>query len=97
MAKHRDAEKHSQRWIRYGAREMLAAIPKWATSGHLRRCSDVDTDIKSLSSDKHPYKKSNSLRYDMVLVSSTSHPNLLEPHYQVTYDVVATPIGPKNA
>eukprot|EP00984_Skeletonema_dohrnii_P002563 scaffold898_cov160-Skeletonema_dohrnii-CCMP3373.AAC.2 len=39
---------------RHGARELLAAIPNWASSGHLRPCSDADTHIKSLSSEKYP-------------------------------------------
>eukprot|EP00984_Skeletonema_dohrnii_P023290 scaffold12357_cov91-Skeletonema_dohrnii-CCMP3373.AAC.9 len=34
-----------QREIRYGARVVVvvAAVPNWASSGHLRRCSDADT------------------------------------------------------
>eukprot|EP00984_Skeletonema_dohrnii_P027850 scaffold17542_cov89-Skeletonema_dohrnii-CCMP3373.AAC.1 len=31
-----------QREIRYGARELLAAIPNWTSSGHPRRCSTAD-------------------------------------------------------
>ena len=34
------------------ARVVLAAIPKWASSGHLRSCSDVDTTQMSLSRAK---------------------------------------------
>eukprot|EP00984_Skeletonema_dohrnii_P009551 scaffold3654_cov140-Skeletonema_dohrnii-CCMP3373.AAC.1 len=30
----------------------MAAIPNWASSGHLRRCSDADTTNKYLSRDK---------------------------------------------
>eukprot|EP00985_Skeletonema_marinoi_P023420 scaffold15629_cov234-Skeletonema_marinoi.AAC.1 len=38
-----------QHEIRYGARVALAAVPNWASSGHLRRCSDADTTNKCLS------------------------------------------------
>eukprot|EP00984_Skeletonema_dohrnii_P025099 scaffold14219_cov159-Skeletonema_dohrnii-CCMP3373.AAC.1 len=31
---------------------VMAAIPNWASSGHLRRCSDADTTNKYLSRDK---------------------------------------------
>eukprot|EP00985_Skeletonema_marinoi_P019526 scaffold11236_cov211-Skeletonema_marinoi.AAC.4 len=34
------------REIRHGARVALAAVPNWASSGHLRRCSDADTTNK---------------------------------------------------
>eukprot|EP00984_Skeletonema_dohrnii_P019866 scaffold9592_cov109-Skeletonema_dohrnii-CCMP3373.AAC.1 len=34
------------------AKVALAAIPNWASSGHLRRCSDADTTNKYLSRDK---------------------------------------------
>eukprot|EP00985_Skeletonema_marinoi_P016189 scaffold8640_cov135-Skeletonema_marinoi.AAC.1 len=45
---------HSQRRIRYGAREMLAAWrpSQMYSSGHLRRCSDADTTYKCLSRGK---------------------------------------------
>eukprot|EP00985_Skeletonema_marinoi_P015697 scaffold8178_cov94-Skeletonema_marinoi.AAC.1 len=33
---------------------LLAAIPNLTSSGHLRRCSTVDTHIKSLSSGMFP-------------------------------------------
>eukprot|EP00984_Skeletonema_dohrnii_P026291 scaffold15601_cov100-Skeletonema_dohrnii-CCMP3373.AAC.1 len=33
---------------------LLAAIPNWTSSGHLRRCSDADTHIQSFSSGKYP-------------------------------------------
>eukprot|EP00984_Skeletonema_dohrnii_P011409 scaffold4545_cov193-Skeletonema_dohrnii-CCMP3373.AAC.2 len=32
--------------------EELAAIPSWASSGHLRRCSNADTSNKYLSREK---------------------------------------------
>eukprot|EP00985_Skeletonema_marinoi_P019337 scaffold11054_cov198-Skeletonema_marinoi.AAC.1 len=35
-------------------RVVLAAIPNWTSSGHLRRCSDAGTTKKSLSRDKYP-------------------------------------------
>eukprot|EP00985_Skeletonema_marinoi_P019867 scaffold11543_cov88-Skeletonema_marinoi.AAC.1 len=38
--------KEASREIRYGARVALAAVPNWASSGHLRRCSDTDTTNK---------------------------------------------------
>eukprot|EP00984_Skeletonema_dohrnii_P021945 scaffold11070_cov164-Skeletonema_dohrnii-CCMP3373.AAC.4 len=41
-----------QREIRYGARVALAAVPNWASSGHLRRCSDAETTNKYLSFDE---------------------------------------------
>eukprot|EP00984_Skeletonema_dohrnii_P012045 scaffold4841_cov121-Skeletonema_dohrnii-CCMP3373.AAC.12 len=31
-------------------KNLLAAIPNWSSSGHLRRCSIADTHIKSFSS-----------------------------------------------
>eukprot|EP00975_Prorocentrum_lima_P060124 12608413-Prorocentrum_lima.AAC.1 len=34
-----------------GAKVWLAAVPNWASSGHLRRCSDADTTKKSLRRD----------------------------------------------
>eukprot|EP00985_Skeletonema_marinoi_P014885 scaffold7585_cov243-Skeletonema_marinoi.AAC.4 len=37
------------REIRHGARVALAAVPNWASSRHLRCCSDADTTIKCLS------------------------------------------------
>eukprot|EP00985_Skeletonema_marinoi_P007920 scaffold3535_cov278-Skeletonema_marinoi.AAC.1 len=43
---------YSQREIRYGARVALAAVPNWASSGHLRRCSDADTTNKYFRRDK---------------------------------------------
>eukprot|EP00985_Skeletonema_marinoi_P020883 scaffold12512_cov79-Skeletonema_marinoi.AAC.3 len=55
-------------------RVVLAAIPDWASSGHLRRCSDADTTNKYFSQavDCHFH----SVRYDMVLESSAgSLPN----------------------
>eukprot|EP00985_Skeletonema_marinoi_P032050 scaffold38010_cov105-Skeletonema_marinoi.AAC.1 len=42
-------QSYSQREIRYGGRVALAAVPNWASSGHLRRCSDADTSNKYLS------------------------------------------------
>jgi len=33
---------------------LLAAIPNWTSSGHVRGCSMADTHIKSLSSGIHP-------------------------------------------
>eukprot|EP00985_Skeletonema_marinoi_P007096 scaffold3110_cov114-Skeletonema_marinoi.AAC.1 len=35
-------------------RVLLAAIPNWTSSGHLRRCSMADIRIKSLSSGIYP-------------------------------------------
>ena len=43
---------YSQREIRYGARLALTAVPNWASSGHLRRCSDPYTSNKYLSREK---------------------------------------------
>eukprot|EP00985_Skeletonema_marinoi_P019729 scaffold11426_cov128-Skeletonema_marinoi.AAC.7 len=57
----------------------LVAIPNWASSGHLRRCSMADSHIKSLSR--------GIVRYDMVL-ECCSRPSQIGPH-QVTYDAVA--------
>jgi len=41
---------HTQRQIRYGVRVVPAAIPNWASSGHLRGCSAGDTSTKIMSS-----------------------------------------------
>eukprot|EP00984_Skeletonema_dohrnii_P028358 scaffold18325_cov167-Skeletonema_dohrnii-CCMP3373.AAC.1 len=43
---------YSQREIRYGARVAIAAVPNWASPGHLRRRSDADTTNKYLSREK---------------------------------------------
>ena len=43
---------YAQREIRYVPRVALAAVPNFASSGHLRRCSDADTTEKSLGRDK---------------------------------------------
>eukprot|EP00984_Skeletonema_dohrnii_P024473 scaffold13604_cov171-Skeletonema_dohrnii-CCMP3373.AAC.1 len=41
--------KDASREIRYGARVVLAEVPNWDSSGHLRCCSDADTSKKCLS------------------------------------------------
>eukprot|EP00985_Skeletonema_marinoi_P015505 scaffold8026_cov84-Skeletonema_marinoi.AAC.2 len=43
---------YSQREMRYGSRVAMTAVPNWASSGHLRRCSDADTSNKYLSRDE---------------------------------------------
>eukprot|EP00985_Skeletonema_marinoi_P031567 scaffold37725_cov151-Skeletonema_marinoi.AAC.1 len=46
----------------------LAAIPKWTSSGHLRRCSTADAKLKSLSSAIG--------RYDMVDEGAGGNPKV---------------------
>eukprot|EP00985_Skeletonema_marinoi_P020063 scaffold11749_cov94-Skeletonema_marinoi.AAC.1 len=70
---------------------LLAAIPNWTSSGHLRGCSNADTLIKSLSSGMYrfytivanhngPLQAMDcpiaSVGYDMVLSVARGHPNL---------------------
>eukprot|EP00984_Skeletonema_dohrnii_P031115 scaffold23202_cov83-Skeletonema_dohrnii-CCMP3373.AAC.5 len=46
--------------------------PNWTSSGHLRRCSMADTQIKNLSTvDCHIH----SARYDTVMKCAGGHPN----------------------
>eukprot|EP00984_Skeletonema_dohrnii_P032507 scaffold26799_cov94-Skeletonema_dohrnii-CCMP3373.AAC.2 len=49
-----DCHIHSVRSIRTRTRVALTAVPNpnWASSGHLRRCSDADTSNKCLSREK---------------------------------------------
>eukprot|EP00985_Skeletonema_marinoi_P028885 scaffold26225_cov87-Skeletonema_marinoi.AAC.1 len=67
-----------------------AAIPNWASSGHLRRCSMADSQMKSLSSGMYRFYTIvtnhngpleavdcdiHSVRYDMGRSSPGGHPN----------------------
>eukprot|EP00984_Skeletonema_dohrnii_P028420 scaffold18405_cov89-Skeletonema_dohrnii-CCMP3373.AAC.1 len=53
---------------------LLAAIPNWTSSGHLRRCNDGNTTIKSMSRDKD--------------ASILSWPTLMG-HYKQLADIIA--------
>eukprot|EP00984_Skeletonema_dohrnii_P011442 scaffold4575_cov91-Skeletonema_dohrnii-CCMP3373.AAC.3 len=48
-----DSHIHSARYDMALNEEELAAVPNWASSGHLRRCSDADTSNKYLSREKY--------------------------------------------
>eukprot|EP00985_Skeletonema_marinoi_P014131 scaffold7107_cov205-Skeletonema_marinoi.AAC.1 len=61
---------------------MLAAIPNWTSSGHLRRCSNAVKCTKSVRSGIYNESleavdcHTHSARYDMVLCNACGHPKL---------------------
>eukprot|EP00985_Skeletonema_marinoi_P011425 scaffold5438_cov124-Skeletonema_marinoi.AAC.4 len=65
------------------------AVVSDASSGHLRRCSDADSRKKDASTLSWPTKIRYGRQQRIWRLSQMPH--------QVTYDVVATPIRPKNA